>query len=82
MKSLIRKQLKGIGLVADIPILFTEHHLSHAASAFFPSPFEEAAIFTIYGVGELTTTAISHGKNNQITILKELHFPHSIGLLY
>ena len=82
MKSLIRKQLKGIGLVADIPILFTEHHLSHAASAFFPSPFEEAAILTIDGVGEWTTTAISHGKNNQITILKELHFPHSIGLLY
>jgi len=82
MKSLVQKQLKLIGLTANIPILFTEHHLSHAASAFFPSPFDEAAILTIDGVGEWTTTAISHGKGNQITILKELHFPHSIGLLY
>ncbi len=82
MKSLIRKQLKAIGFTANIPILFSEHHLSHAASAFFPSPFEEAAILTIDGVGEWTTTAILQGKGNQITILKELHFPHSIGLLY
>ncbi len=82
MKSIVQKQLKAIGLTANIPILFTEHHLSHAASAFFPSPFDEAAILTIDGVGEWTTTAISHGKGNQITILKELHFPHSIGLLY
>ncbi len=82
MKSLIRKHLKTIGFTATIPVLFSEHHLSHAASAFYPSPFEEAAILTIDGVGEWTTTAISHGKGNQITILKELHFPHSIGLLY
>jgi carbamoyltransferase len=82
MKSLIRKQLKSIGFTTNIPVLFSEHHLSHAASAFYPSPFEEAAILTIDGVGEWTTTAISHGKGNQITILKELHFPHSIGLLY
>ena len=82
MKSLIRKQLKAIGLTCSIPILFSEHHLSHAASAFFPSPFEEAAILTIDGVGEWATTTISHGKDNQITILKELHFPHSLGLLY
>jgi carbamoyltransferase len=82
MKSLIRKQLKSLGLTDGIPVLFSEHHLSHAASAFYPSPFEEAAILTIDGVGEWTTTAISHGKGNQITILKELHFPHSIGLLY
>ena len=82
MKSLIRKQLKAIGLTSNIPILFSEHHLSHAASAFFPSPFEESAILTIDGVGEWTTTAILHGKGNKITILKELHFPHSIGLLY
>jgi len=82
MKSLIRKQLKTIGFTPKIPILFSEHHLSHAASAFYPSPFEEAAILTIDGVGEWTTTAISHGKGNRITILKELHFPHSIGLLY
>jgi carbamoyltransferase len=82
MKSLIKKQLKAIGLTANLPILFTEHHLSHAASAFFPSPFDEAAILTIDGVGEWATTVISHGKGNKITILKELHFPHSIGLLY
>lgn len=63
-------------------LLFPEHHLSHAASAFYPSPFEEAAILTIDGVGEWTTASISHGKNNKITILKELHFPHSLGLLY
>lgn len=82
MKSVVQKQLKLIGLTSKIPILFTEHHFSHAASAFLPSPFDEAAILTIDGVGEWTTTAISHGKGNQITILKELHFPHSIGLLY
>lgn len=82
MKSLIQKQLKLMGLSSNVPVLFSEHHLSHAASAFFPSPFEEAAILTIDGVGEWATTAISHGKDNKITILKELHFPHSIGLLY
>lgn len=82
LKSLIKKQLKLIGLTKAVPVLFSEHHLSHAASAFYPSPYEEAAILTIDGVGEWTTTAISHGKGNTITILKELHFPHSIGLLY
>lgn len=63
-------------------ILFPEHHLSHAASAFFPSPFEEAAILTLDGVGEWATTTISDGEHNNITMLKELDFPHSIGLLY
>jgi carbamoyltransferase len=82
MKRLIRNQLKAIGILSNVPILFSEHHLSHAASAFFPSPFEEAAILTIDGVGEWATTTISHGSGNKITILKELHFPHSIGLLY
>lgn len=82
MRRLIQKQLKAIGISSNVPILFSEHHLSHAASAFFPSPFEEAAILTIDGVGEWATTTISHGKGNKITILKELHFPHSIGLLY
>ena len=62
--------------------LFPEHHLSHAASAFFSSPFSEAAILTIDGVGEWATASISHGKDNQISVLKELHFPHSLGLLY
>jgi len=63
-------------------IYFPEHHLSHGASAFFPSPFEDAAILTIDGVGEWATTTISHGTGNSIKILKELPFPHSIGLLY
>jgi len=64
------------------PLLFPEHHLSHAASAFYPSPFNEAAILTIDGVGEWATTTISVGEGKDITILKELSFPHSIGLLY
>lgn len=64
------------------PLFFSEHHLSHSASAFFPSPFEDAAILSIDGVGEWTTTAISHGYNNHIKSLKEIHFPHSLGLLY
>ena len=63
-------------------LLFSEHHLSHAASAFFPSPFQEAAILTIDGVGEWATTSISLGKGNRISRLSEIHFPHSIGLLY
>lgn len=65
-----------------IKLLFPEHHLSHAASAFFPSPFQEAAILTIDGVGEWATASISHGKDNKISIIKELKFPHSVGLLY
>ncbi|MFB6089313.1 MAG: carbamoyltransferase, partial [Candidatus Aenigmatarchaeota archaeon] len=63
-------------------ILFNKHHLSHAASAFFVSPFDEAAILTIDGVGEWTTTQISKGKNNKINPLKKIKFPHSLGLLY
>lgn len=62
--------------------LFGEHHQSHAASAFYPSPFENAAILTIDGVGEWTTTSISVGRGNKLEILKEIHFPHSLGLLY
>ena len=63
-------------------IKFSEHHYSHAASAFYPSPFEEAIILTLDGVGEWATTTIAHGKGNKITMLKEIHFPHSLGLLY
>ena len=63
-------------------ILFSEHHLSHAASAFYPSPYEEAAILTLDGVGEWTTTSLAMGKGKDISILKEIHFPHSLGLLY
>jgi carbamoyltransferase len=63
-------------------INFSEHHLSHAASAFFSSPYDEAIILTIDGVGEWATTTVSLGRNNKISILKEIHFPHSLGLLY
>jgi len=63
-------------------LLFSEHHLSHAASAFFPSPFEEAAILTMDGVGEWATSSLAIGRGNSITVEKELHFPHSLGLLY
>jgi len=78
IKNLIKNKLEGY----EGEILFTEHHQSHAASAFYPSPFEEAAIITIDGVGEWTTTCIGFGKKNKFKILKEIHFPHSLGLLY
>lgn len=65
-----------------IKLLFTDHHLSHAASAFYPSSFTEAAILTIDGVGEYATTSLAYGENHQIKLLKEIHFPHSLGLLY
>ena len=77
MKETIKEQLGYQGKV-----IFPEHHESHAASAFFASPFQEAAFLTIDGVGEWTTTSYGVGKNNQIQILSELHFPHSLGLLY
>jgi len=63
-------------------IYFSEHHYSHAASAFYPSPFKESVILTLDGVGEWATTTVAVGKENQINMLKEIHFPHSIGLLY
>ncbi len=82
MRSLIKEELSKIGAGPVPKLLFPEHHLSHAASAFYPSPFEEAAVLTIDGVGEWATTAIGHGKGNQISILRQLDFPHSLGLLY
>ncbi len=63
-------------------LLFSEHHLSHAASAFFPSPFERAAVLTLDGVGEWTTTSLALGNGNELKVQKEIHFPHSLGLLY
>lgn len=84
-KNTIIKTLNGIwGNKTDWSkrLLFSEHHLSHAASAFFPSPFEEAAILTMDGVGEWTTTSLAIGKGSQLTVIKEIFFPHSIGLLY
>lgn len=84
-KSMIVKELKKMG-GADTDwenrLLFSEHHLSHAASAFFPSPFEEAAVLTMDGVGEWTTTSVALGKGNKLEVHKEIHFPHSLGLLY
>jgi len=81
MKKMLKDELLKIGNL-KVPIVFTEHHLSHAASAFFPSPYEEAAILTIDGVGEWATTTISKGNGKNITILKEIQYPHSLGLLY
>ena len=66
----------------DKKIFFSDHHLSHAASAFFPSPFEEAVVLTADGVGEWATTTVAIGKGNNLEIKKEIHFPHSLGLLY
>jgi carbamoyltransferase len=81
MKRLLRGELARFG-DEKIPLLFPEHHLSHAASAFYPSPFEEAAIVTIDGAGEWATTTIGHGDKTGISVLRELQFPHSVGLLY
>ncbi len=84
LKRLIYEELGKVGEYnkEEVNLLFPEHHLSHAASAFYPSKFEEAAILTIDGVGEWATASICHGKGKDITILKELQFPHSLGLLY
>lgn len=83
LKSLLLKELKAFARKIDPKkLLFTEHHLSHAASAFFPSPFAEAAVLTMDGVGEWTTTSLAAGKGHSLEILRELHFPHSLGLLY
>ena len=82
-KRLIYKNLKQIDKqINENKIKFSEHHLSHAASAFYPSPFDEALILTLDGVGEWSTTTIGIGKGNKINILEEINFPHSIGLLY
>ena len=83
-KLLLRDELKKFGANFDIEkkLLFTEHHQSHAASAFFASPFEEAAILTMDGVGEWTTTSKGMGRGNNVEIFGELQFPHSLGLLY
>jgi carbamoyltransferase len=84
-KNLVVDGLKGtFGAEADWAkrLCFSEHHLSHAASAFFPSPFEEAAILTMDGVGEWVTTSVFTGSGNQLSVQKEIRFPHSLGLLY
>jgi carbamoyltransferase len=78
----IDRGLRACGVPAPPAVLYPEHHESHAASAFLPSPFQRAAILTIDGVGEWATSTIAHGQDHTLTLLKELHFPHSLGLLY
>ena len=84
-KSALIKELKST-LAEDIDwrerLLFSEHHLSHAASAYYPSPFESAAVLTLDGVGEWTTTSLAIGNGRELEVVKEIHFPHSLGLLY
>jgi carbamoyltransferase len=84
LKDLLRKSLKrhAPDFDAESKLLFSEHHLSHAASAFYPSPFEEAAVLTMDGVGEWASTSLALGRGNGLQVVKEIHFPHSLGLLY
>ena len=84
-KSILTKELTktlGDSVNWNDRLLFSEHHLSHAASAFYPSPFESAAVLTLDGVGEWTTTSLAVGKGKDLKVIKEIHFPHSLGLLY
>ena len=76
----VRRAIGSLGKLNKL--LFTEHHMAHAASAFYPSPFQEAAILTLDGVGEWTTTSIGYGSGNLIELFEEIHYPHSLGLLY
>jgi carbamoyltransferase len=84
-KTVLRRELARV-LGEDVDwearLLFSEHHLSHAASAFFPSPFAEALVLTMDGVGEWTTTSLAVGKGKELEVIREIHFPHSLGLLY
>ena len=84
LKDSLTKELELSGTRKDVAtrLLFTEHHLSHAASAFFASPFDEAAVLTLDGVGEWATTSLAQGKGNSLEVMREIHFPHSLGLLY
>jgi carbamoyltransferase len=83
-KRLLRQELEKLAPDGDWEerLLFAEHHQSHAASAFFASPFQDAAVLTMDGVGEWATTSVAHGHGNRLDMLKEIHFPHSVGLLY
>jgi len=83
-KDLLRKEFQKFdkGFDWQNKLLFSEHHVSHAASAFFPSPYEEAAVLTMDGVGEWATTSLAMGQGNRLSVIKEIHFPHSLGLLY
>jgi carbamoyltransferase len=82
-KSLLKGELKKFAQTFDVNrLLFCEHHLSHAASAFYPSPFEDAAVLTMDGVGEWATTSAAMGAGKNLEVFQEIHFPHSLGLLY
>jgi carbamoyltransferase len=82
-KSLLKGELKKFAQTFDVNrLLFCEHHLSHAASAFYPSPFEDAAVLTMDGVGEWATTSAAMGSGKNLEVFQEIHFPHSLGLLY
>ena len=83
-KKLLKDKLKQIGDInwGRTKLLFSEHHLSHASSSYFPSQYKDAAILTIDGVGEWTTTSVAHGKAEDIKVIEEINFPHSVGLLY
>src|SRR5881394_500910 len=83
-RSTLLQELKALqsGIDWEKRLIFSEHHLSHAASAFYPSPFESAAVLTMDGVGEWTTTSVAQGKGRELKVYKEIHFPHSLGLLY
>ena len=83
-KRLLARELDAIevGLGDPAKLLFSEHHFSHAASAFFPSPYEEAAVLTMDGVGEWATTSAGIGRGHELELLKDIRFPHSLGLLY
>src|SRR5882762_71191 len=84
LKSLLAEELKKEESDCDWDsrLVFSEHHLSHAASAFYPSPFERAVVLTMDGVGEWATTSAAMGESNRLEIFQEIHFPHSLGLLY
>jgi len=84
LRDLLTRELRQRSGNRDLDgrLLFSEHHLSHAASAFFPSPFDEAAVLTMDGVGEWATTSLAFGRGNALEVRREIHFPHSLGLLY
>jgi carbamoyltransferase len=83
LKDMLIKEIKKVDKnFDDNKLMFGEHHFSHAASAFYASPFEEAVVLTLDGVGEWATTTVAIGKGNKLDIVKEIHFPHSLGLLY
>jgi len=83
-KREILQELKALepGIDWASRLIFSEHHLSHAASAYYPSPFSSAAVLTMDGVGEWTTTSLAIGRGRELKVMKEIHFPHSLGLLY